>query len=97
MSEKEMEVLETELQQEQEIEEAKASLGDPSEVPDPSTKEVPAPGGEKDQGEKKGAKATSPTQVPKTKVAMLQAAMAHLQSMKKGDLQMAYEKMFFHS
>ena len=93
MSEKEMEVLETELQQEQEIEEAKASLGDPSEVPDPSTKEVPAPGGEKDQGEKKGAKATSPTQVPKTKVAMLQAAMAHLQSMKKSDLQMAYEKM----
>lgn len=91
MSDQELEMLETE--QQQDIEEAKASFGDPSEVPEPTTKEVPAPGGEKEQGDKKGAKATSPTSVPKTKVAMLQAAMAHLQSMKKGDLQMAYEKM----
>ena len=71
----------------------KASFGVDAEVPDASTKEVPAPGGEKDQGEKTGAKVTSPTAVPKTKVAMLQAAMSHLQSMKKVELEAAYKKM----
>jgi hypothetical protein len=90
MSDKELEMLE---QEGQNIEEVKSSFGVDAEVPDPSTKEVPAPGGEKDQGEKTGSKVKSPTAVPKTKVAMLQAAMAHLQSMKSGDLKMAYEKM----
>ncbi|MEK9697683.1 MAG: hypothetical protein VW270_18095, partial [Candidatus Poseidoniales archaeon] len=71
MSDQELEVLETEEQQDQEIEEAKASFGDPSEVPDPSTKEVEAPGGEAEQVDSKGAKATSPTSVPKTKVALM--------------------------
>lgn len=91
MSDKELEMLE---QEEGQIEEAKkASFGVDAEVPDPSTKEVDAPGGEKDQGEKTGAKVKAPTAVPKTKVAMLQAAMAHLQSMNKADLQAAYGKM----
>ena len=92
MSDKELEMLD---QEEGQLEEVKASFGDPSEVPDPSTKEVDAPGAEgKDaDAEKKAAPKRSPSEVPKTKVAMLQAAMAHLQAMKKGDLQLAYEKM----
>lgn len=91
MSDYEKEMLE---QEEGQIEEAKkASFGVDAEVPDPSTKEVDAPGGEKDQGEKTGAKVKSPTAVPKTKVAMLQAAMSHLQAMKRDELKMAYEKM----
>lgn len=92
MSDQELEMLETE-QQDQEIEEAKASFGDPSEVPEPTTKEVPAPGGEKEQGDKKGAKATSPTSVPKTKVALMQAAMSHLQNLKREELKAAYQAM----
>jgi hypothetical protein len=92
MSDQELEMLE---QEEGQIEEAKASFGDPSEVPDPSTKEVDAPGAEgKDaDAEKKAAPKRSASEVPKTKVAMLQAAMAHLQSMKRDDLQATYKKM----
>lgn len=90
MSEKEMEVLETEQQQ---IEEAKASFGDPSEVPEPTTKEVPAPGGEKDQGEKKGAKATSASSVPKTKVALMASIQQVMASYSKSDLTGMYKKM----
>ena len=92
MSDQEMEMLE---QEEGQIVEVKASLGDPSEVPDPTTKEVDAPGAEgKDADkEKKSAPKRSSSEVPKTKVALLQASMAHLQAMKKGDLQKTYEKM----
>ena len=91
MSDQELEMLETE--QEQNIEEAKSSFGVDAEVPDPSTKETDAPGGEQDQGEKTDAKVKSPTAVPKTKVAMLQAAMAHMQSLNKEQLKAAYGKM----
>ena len=92
MSDQELEMLETE-QQDQEIEEAKASFGDPSEVPEPTTKEVPAPGGEKDQGDKKGAKATSPTSVPKTKVALMASIQSVMAGYDKGALIAMYKKM----
>jgi len=92
MSDQEMEMLE---QEEGQIVEVKASLGDPSEVPDPTTKEVDAPGAEgKDADkEKKSAPKRSSSEVPKTKVAMLQAAMAHMQNLKKEELKAAYEAM----
>jgi hypothetical protein len=92
MSDQELEMLETELQ-DQEIEEAKASFGDPSEVPEPTTKEVPAPGGEKDQGDKKGAKATSPTSVPKTKVALMANIQQVMAGYDKNALMSMYKKM----
>ena len=90
MSDQELEMLD---QEEGQLEEVKASFGDPSEVPDPSTKETDAPGGEAEQGEKKDAKVKAPTAVPKTKVAMLQAAMAHMQGLKREELKAAYEAM----
>jgi len=93
MSDQELEMLETEQQQDQEIEEAKASFGDPSEVPEPTTKEVPAPGGEKDQGDKKGAKATSPTSVPKTKVALMASIQSVMAGYDKTALTNMYKKM----
>lgn len=93
MSDKELEMLDQEESQ-QEIEEAKkASFGDPSEVPDPEAKNAKAPGGDGAPADKSGNPRTSPTAVPKTKVAMLQAAMAHLQNMKKTDLEASYKKM----
>lgn len=92
MSDQELEMLETE-QQDQEIEEAKASFGDPSEVPEPTTKEVPAPGGEKEQGDKKGAKATSPTAVPKTKVALMASIQSVMAGYDKKKLQGLYASM----
>ena len=90
MSEYEKEMLE---QEEQNIEEVKSSFGVDAEVPDPSTKEVPAPGGEKDQGEKTGAKVKSPTAVPKTKVAMITAMSQLMQSADKTALTAMYKKM----
>ena len=91
MSDKEMEMME---QEDQNIEEAKkASLGDPSEIPDPTSKEITPPGGGDQEAEKKDAKVKSPTAVPKTKVAMLQAAMAHMQNLNKEQLKAAYGKM----
>lgn len=80
-------------QEEGQIDEVKSSFGVDAEVPDPSTKEVPAPGGEKDQGEKTGAKVKSPTAVPKTKVAMITAMADAMKGMNKSQLQAAYGKM----
>jgi hypothetical protein len=91
MSDKELEMLETE--QEQGIEEAKASFGVDAEVPDPSTKEVDAPGGEAEQGEKTDAKVKSPTAVPKTKVAMITAMADAMKQMNASALKANYGKM----
>jgi hypothetical protein len=90
MSEYEKEMLE---QDEQNIEEVKSSFGVDAEVPDPSTKEVDPPGEGEDEAEKKGAKATSPTQVPKTKVAMITAMADAMKGMKSTELKAAYSKM----
>jgi Mg2+ and Co2+ transporter CorA len=91
MSDQELEMLE---QEEGQIEEAKkASFGDPSEVPDPSTKEVEAPGGEAEQGDSKGAKATSPTAVPKTKVALMSSIQQTMAGYDKSALMAMYKSM----
>jgi hypothetical protein len=90
MSDLEKEVL---AQEEGSIEEAKASFGDPSEVPEPTTKEVDAPGteGKDADAEKTAAPKTSPTQVnPKTKIALIKAIGDATSKMKKNELQAAY-------
>jgi hypothetical protein len=91
MSDQELEMLETE--QEQGIEEAKASFGVDAEVPDPSTKETDAPGGEAEQGEKKDAKVKSPTAVPKTKVALMASIQQTMAGYDKGALMSMYKSM----
>jgi hypothetical protein len=91
MSDQELEMLETE--QEQGIEEAKSSFGVDAEVPEPTTKEKDAPGGEKDQGEKTGSKVNAPTAVPKTKVAMITAMADAMKGMKAETLKANYSKI----
>lgn len=93
MSDQELEMLETE--QQNDIEEAKASFGDPSEVPEPTTKEVDAPGAEgKDaDAEKKAAPKRSPSEVPKTKVAMITAMADAMKNMPATKLKASYGKM----
>jgi len=92
MSDKELEMLD---QEEGQLEEVKASFGDPSEVPDPSTKEVDAPGAEgKDaDAEKKAAPKRSPSEVPKTKVAMITAMADAMKQMNASALKANYGKM----
>jgi hypothetical protein len=92
MSEKELEMLDQEEQQ-QDIEEAKASFGVDAEVPEPTTKETDAPGGEKDQGEKTDAKVKSPTAVPKTKVALMASIQSAMATYDKKKLEGLYASM----
>jgi len=79
MSDENQEVLEDAA----DLQEFKASMGDPSEVPEPTaTKAKPLPGS-KSQGDK----------APQTKKGMLNAMMKHYGEMKKSDLSAAYNKM----
>ena len=75
------EVLETE---DEDLLEFKASMGDPSEVPEPSTKKTD----EKPKG--KG----DPMPKMNTKAGMITAAVQAMSQMKKQDLKAAYDKMF---
>ena len=79
MSDENQEVLEDAA----DLQEFKASMGDPSEVPEPTaTKAKPLPGS-KSQGDK----------APQTKMGMLNAMMKRFGEMKKSDLSKSYEKM----
>jgi len=87
----EQEVIET-VDNDMELEEAKASFGDPSEVPDPKTKENTPPGAKPNDADLKD----NPKQgssVPKTKVALMSSLVGKLQAMKKDDLMAMYTKM----
>jgi hypothetical protein len=75
------EVLETE---DEDLLEFKASMGDPSEVPEPSTKKA---------DEKKKGKG-EPMPKLNTKAGMINAAVQAMSKMNKQDLQSAYSKMF---
>lgn len=75
------EVLETE---DEDLLEFKASMGDPSEVPEPSTKKT---------DEKKKGKG-EPMSKLNTKAGMINAAVQAMSKMKKQDLKAAYGKMF---
>tara|TARA_Y100000114_G_scaffold48779_1_gene44410 strand:- start:382 stop:1509 length:1128 start_codon:yes stop_codon:yes gene_type:complete len=79
MSDENQEVLEDA----EDLQEKKASMGDPSEVPEPTpAKAKPLPGS-KSQGDK----------APQTKMGMLNAMMKNYGEMKKADLQAAYHEM----
>jgi len=87
----EQEVIET-VDNDMELEEAKASFGDPSEVPEPKTKENTPPGAKPNDADLKD----NPKQgssVPKTKVALMSSLVGKLQAMKKDDLMAMYTKM----
>jgi len=75
------EVLETE---DEDLLEFKASMGDPSEVPEPSTKKA---------DEKKKGKG-EPMPKLNTKAGMINAAVQAMSKMNKQDLQSAYSKVF---
>ena len=68
-----------------ELDEFKASFGDPSEVPEPSTKETPKRTGDKDV-EDDPKDAPTAVKVPKTKAGMINAMMQKMNAMKTKDL-----------
>jgi len=77
------------------IDEFKASMGDPSEVPEPTTKTSSAPGPSKDQGETKPIKQGSSGPGVKakevsTKMGMINAMMKKMGGMNKQAVEMMY-------
>jgi len=79
MSDENQEVLEDAA----DLQEFKASMGDPSEVPEPTAAKAKPLPGSKSQGDK----------APQTKMGMLNAMMKKFGEMKKSDLSVAYNKM----
>ena len=97
MSEKDLKTEDQELEEVQapeakedstQIDEFKASMGDPSEVPEPTSKTADAPGPSKDQGEKTPPKqGSSKMEKPKevgTKMGMINAMVKKMSRMNKG-------------
>ena len=79
------------------IDEFKASMGDPSEVPEPTSKTASAPGPSKDQGEKTPPKqGSSKMEKPKevgTKMGMINAMVKKMSRMNKGAINSMYGSM----
>ena len=77
-----------------ELDEFKASMGDPSEVPEPTSTKAAAPGPSKDQGEKTPPKqGSSKMEKPKevgTKMGMINAMMKKMGGMNKQAVEMMY-------
>ena len=77
-----------------ELDEFKASMGDPSEVPEPTSTTATAPGPSKDQGEKTPPKqGSSKMEKPKevgTKMGMINAMMKKMGGMNKQAVEMMY-------
>lgn len=97
MSDQENEMIEDFVEEEQ-LDEFKASMGDPSEVPAPTGASAKAPGPSKSQGDKsppmQGSSEKGKAQeVPKTKMAMINAMVQTMNSMKKADLAKSFGKM----
>lgn len=80
----EMETMEDEVGVDEDLLEFKASMGDPSEIPDPKTKKTD----EKPKGKK------DPMMKLDTKAGMMNAVMKELASMKKEDVEAAYNAFF---
>ena len=83
---------------EEQLDEFKASMGDPSEVPEPTGANAKAPGSSKTQGDKSSpmqgsSEKAKVAEVPKTKMAMINAMVQSMNSMKKTDLAAAFGKM----
>ena len=79
------------------IDEFKASMGDPSEVPEPTSKTADAPGPSKDQGEKTPPKqGSSKMEKPKevgTKMGMINAMVKKMSRMNKSAINSMYGSM----
>ena len=79
------------------IDEFKASMGDPSEVPEPTSKTADAPGPSKDQGEKTPPKqGSSKMEKPKevgTKMGMINAMVKKMSRMNKSAINSMYGNM----
>ena len=79
------------------IDEFKASMGDPSEVPEPTSKTASAPGPSKDQGEKTPPKqGSSKMEKPKevgTKMGMINAMVKKMSRMNKSAINSMYGNM----
>lgn len=77
-----------------ELDEFKASMGDPSEVPEPTSTTATAPGPSKDQGDKVAPKqGSSKVEKPKevgTKMGMINAMMKKMGGMNKDAVEMMY-------
>ena len=77
-----------------ELDEFKASMGDPSEVPEPTSTTAAAPGPSKDQGDKVAPKqGSSKIEKPKevgTKMGMINAMMKKMNGMNKDAVEMMY-------
>lgn len=94
--EQEVQDAEIDAQVDLELDEAKkASMGDPSEIPDPVAKNAKAPGGEgKKVDPKKGvAQGSSNIKVPGTKVGMINAMVDAMKGKTKADLKASYGKV----
>lgn len=81
-----------ESEDEEQLDEFKASMGDPSEVPEPVDKRAAKLPGSKEGGEKTPV-VTPGSKPPKTKVAAINAMMTHMSGMKKGDLIQMHAQM----
>ena len=97
MSDQENEMIEDYVEEEQ-LDEFKASMGDPSEVPEPTGANAKAPGPSKSQGDKSNpmqgsSEKAKAAEVPKTKMAMINAMVQSMNGMKKSDLAAAFGKM----
>jgi hypothetical protein len=106
MSEKDLKTEDQELEEVQapeakedstQIDEFKASMGDPSEVPEPTSKTADAPGPSKDQGEKTPPKqGSSKMEKPKevgTKMGMINAMVKKMSRMNKSAINSMYGNM----
>lgn len=94
--EQEVQDAEIDAQVDLELDEAKkASMGDPSEIPDPVAKNAKSPGGEgKKVDPKKGvAQGSSNIKVPGTKVGMINAMVDAMKGKTKADLKASYGKV----
>ena len=99
MSDQDLEMREEDLivAEEEQLDEFKASMGDPSEVPGPTGTKAKAPGKSKnvtdDPADAPTAVKPEKGQEPKTKMGMIQAMVDRMNGMKKTDLQAAYGSM----
>ena len=85
-----------------ELDEFKASMGDPSEVPEPTSTTATAPGPSKDQGDKMPPKQGSSMKAPMpkevgTKMGMINAMMKKMNGMNKEAVGMMYNLSLIHN
>tara|TARA_R110001592_G_scaffold114012_1_gene313488 strand:+ start:2013 stop:3140 length:1128 start_codon:yes stop_codon:yes gene_type:complete len=100
MSEQDLKTEDQEVVEESQVEldEFKASMGDPSEVPEPTSTKAAAPGPSKDQGEKSTPMQGSSEKPKKpimagTKMGMINAMVKKMSRMSKNDIQSTYGNM----